>query len=245
MAKRKTFFVTTDVFDKALSPAAIAVYTYLSFCGNKERQCFPSVRTIANACGIGATCTRDSLRELIANGLIRREPNYTISPNGRKRRMANLYTLLGYWPGSHGEVPPPRDTKEAPSPDGGEINNDSKAIMALPSIGHYSEEKELEGLIAGLELDLYEDQRFAKAIEQAIRAMYRAEAIKVNGQTVPRSAVRDVLRMLTIDHIDYILSQLCNQDPEEPVRRGQAYLIACLYNAPADCLVNQKRAFGR
>lgn len=27
MAKRKTFFVTTDVFDKALSPAAIAVYS--------------------------------------------------------------------------------------------------------------------------------------------------------------------------------------------------------------------------
>ena len=74
--------------------------------------------------------------------------------------------------------------------------------------------------------------------------MYRAEEIKVNGQTVPRSAVRDVLRMLSIDHIDYILSQLCNQDPEEPVLRGQAYLIACLYNAPADCLVNEKRALG-
>lgn len=245
MAKRKTFYVTTDVFDKALSPAAIAVYTYLSFCGNKDRQCFPSVRTIANACGIGATCTRDSLRELIANGLIRREPNYIISANGRKRRMANLYTLLGYWPGSHGEVPLPRDTEEAPSPGGGEINNDSKAIIALPSIGHYSGEKELEGLIAGLELDLYEDRRFAQAIEQAIRAMYRAETIKVNGQTIPRSSVRDVLRMLTIDHIDYILSQLCNQDPEEPVCRGQAYLIACLYNAPADCLVNEKRALGR
>ena len=31
MAKRKTFSVATDVFDRELSPAAIAVYVYLSF----------------------------------------------------------------------------------------------------------------------------------------------------------------------------------------------------------------------
>ena len=117
--------------------------------------------------------------------------------------------------------------------------------MVLPSIGQYNEENELERLIVGLELDLYEDHRFAQTIEQAIRAMYRAEEIKVNGQFVPQSAVRDVLRRLTIDHIDFVLAQLCDLNPDEPIRRGQAYLISCIYNAPVDCLVNQKRAFGR
>lgn len=246
MAKRKTFYVATDVFDRELSPAAIAVYAYLSFCGNKEHQCFPSVKTIANACGIGTTCTRSAIRELTESGLIRREPNYAVTKTGRRRRMTNLYTLLkAPWAPSPGEAPLPRDTNEAPSPDGGEMNNDRKAIKPLPSIGQYYEENELERLIAGLELDLYEDRRFAQAVEQAIRAMYRAEEIKVNGQIVPQSAVRDVLRRLTIDHIDFVLAQLCDLNPDEPIRRGQAYLISCIYNAPVDCLVNQKRAFGR
>lgn len=246
MAKRKTFYVATDVFDRELSPAAIAVYAYLSFCGNKERQCFPSVKTIANACGIGTTCTRSAIRELTESGLIRREPNYAVTKTGRRRRMTNLYTLLkAPWAPSPGEAPLPRDTNDAPSPDGGEMNNDRKAIKPLPSIGQYNEENELERLIAGLELDLYEDRRFAQAVEQAIRAMYRAEEIKVNGQIVPQSAVRDVLRRLTIDHIDFVLAQLCDLNLDEPIRRGQAYLISCIYNAPVDCLVNQKRAFGR
>ena len=246
MAKRKTFYVATDVFDRELSPAAIAVYVYLSFCGNKERQCFPSVKTIAHACGIGTTCTRSAIRELTESGLIRREPNYAVTKNGRRRRTANLYSLLrAPWAPSPGGAPLPRDANEAPSPNGGEMNNDGKAIMVLPSIGQYSEADELNGLIAGLELDLYEDRRFAQAVEQAIRAMYRAEEIKVNGQIVPQSAVRDVLRRLTIDHVDFVLAQLCDLNPDEPIRRGQAYLISCIYNAPVDCLVNQKRTFGR
>ncbi len=246
MAKRKTFYVATDVFDRELSPAAIAVYAYLSFCGNKEHQCFPSVKTIANACGIGTTCTRSAIRELTESGLIRREPNYAVTKTGRRRRMTNLYTLLkAPWAPSPGEAPLPRDTNDAPSPDGGEMNNDRKAIKPLPSIGQYYEENELERLIAGLELDLYEDRRFAQAVEQAIRAMYRAEEIKVNGQIVPQSAVRDVLRRLTIDHIDFVLAQLCDLNPDEPIKRGQAYLISCIYNAPTDCMVNQKRALGR
>ena len=45
--------------------------------------------------------------------------------------------------------------------------------------------------------------------------------------------------------IDFVLAQLCDLNPDEPIRRGQAYLISCIYNAPVDCLVNQKRAFGR
>ena len=75
--------------------------------------------------------------------------------------------------------------------------------------------------------------------------MWRAEYTKVNGRAVPREEVRSVLRRLTINHIDSILDRLRNMDPEEPVVNGQAYLMACIYNAPADFAVNNKRASWR
>lgn len=117
----------------------------------------------------------------------------------------------------------------------------------VPSMGSAEESAELERMIEGLNLALYQgsDRLFAKAIENAIRTMYSADHIRVNGRTIPQGAARSVLRTLTIDHIDYILAKLEDQEPEEPVNNGQAYLISCIYNAPADCAVNQKRQFGR
>lgn len=117
----------------------------------------------------------------------------------------------------------------------------------VPSVSGADDSEELERMIEGLNLHLYQgsDRLFAKAIENAIRAMYHADHIRVNGRTIPQGAARSVLRTLTIDHIDYILAKLEDQEPEEPVNNGQAYLISCIYNAPADCVVNQKRQFGR
>lgn len=109
------------------------------------------------------------------------------------------------------------------------------------------DEDGLERTIDGTQLHLYleTEPEFAKAIENAMRTMWRAESTKVNGRAVPRDEVRSVLRRLTIDHIDSILDRLRNMDPEEPVVNGQAYLMACIYNAPADFAVNNKRASWR
>ena len=117
----------------------------------------------------------------------------------------------------------------------------------VPSISGADDAGELERMIEGLNLHLYQgsDRLFAKAIENAIRTMYHAEHIRVNGRTIPQASARNVLRTLTIDHIDYILAKLEEQEPEEPVNNGQAYLISCIYNAPADFVVNEKRQFGR
>lgn len=102
---------------------------------------------------------------------------------------------------------------------------------------------ELERMIDGLNLDLYqgEDRQLAAAIEDAIRAMYYASRIKVGGRWIPQGAVRSVLKSLTINHIDYIMAKLADQPEDEPVTNGRAYLMACIYNAPADCAVNNKR----
>ena len=111
------------------------------------------------------------------------------------------------------------------------------------SICGRDDEDGLERMISGLHLDLYEggQAQFVKAVENAIRTMWRAESIKVCGQTIPQSAVRDVLRALTIDHIDYLLAKFEDMDLDESVTNGQAYLISCIYNAQADCAVNGAR----
>ncbi len=98
-------------------------------------------------------------------------------------------------------------------------------------------------MIDGLQLDLFEGtyRHIADAVADAIRTMYNAESIRVNGRNVPQGAVRSVLSSLTIDHIDFIIRQLEKQDPEDKVTNGRAYLMACIYNAPADCAVNDRR----
>lgn len=120
-----------------------------------------------------------------------------------------------------------------------------QSITPLPSFVHSDggDAADCERLIDGLQLDLFQGtyRHIADAVADAIRTMYNAESIRVNGRTVPRGAVRSVLSSLTIDHIDYIIRQLEKQDPEDKVTNGRAYLMACIYNAPADCAVNDRR----
>ena len=108
------------------------------------------------------------------------------------------------------------------------------------SIAGRDDEDGLERTIKGLHLDLYEGTaaHFAKAIDSAIRIMWRAESIPVCGRRVPREEARASVKSLTIDHIDNLLSKMENMDPEDPIINGQAYLMACLYNAPFDFSVN-------
>ena len=65
--------------------------------------------------------------------------------------------------------------------------------------------------------------------------MYEADGVTVKKQRIPQGAVRNVLRMLTIDHIDYVQRQL--ERGTEPIVSGESYLISCIYNAPSDCAV--------
>lgn len=120
-----------------------------------------------------------------------------------------------------------------------------QSITPLPSFVHsdVGDAADCERLIDGLQLDLFQGtyRHIADAVADAIRTMYNAESIRVNGRTVPRGAVRSVLSSLTIDHIDHIIRQLENATPDDKVTNGRAYLMACIYNAPADCAVNDRR----
>ena len=96
------------------------------------------------------------------------------------------------------------------------------------------EKKGLSAILSWLQLDLFEDKSFAKAVRHALRRMYHAESIRVNGAVIPREDVRSVLELLTIDHIDFVERQL--REATSTVTCGEKYLIACLYNAPMDCM---------
>ena len=128
-------------------------------------------------------------------------------------------------------------------------NNTKQSLVPLQSFVHSNADETdgLERLIDGLQLDLFEGSyaRIASAVEDAIRTMYNADSIRVNGRTVPQGAGRSVLKSLTIDHIDFIIRQLENATPDDKVTNGRAYLMACIYNAPADCAVNDRKQLWR
>lgn len=239
MAKRTTFYVTTALFEMDISSKAKLVLTYLSRTSNKEGTCYPSIASIARCCGCCKNTVRKALRELESAGIVSVTPSYAESKNGKRRRQANVYTLR--IPGSPDAPAPVHGLPEGGAANGAEVNNDSNTIIAVPSIGITGGDgTDLERILAKLHLDTFYDQGFARSIDQAIRTMYRAEEITVKKQRIPRDAVRDRLRMLTIDHIDFIESQLGNRC--DPVTCGENYLISCLYNAPMDCIVNAHRA---
>lgn len=137
------------------------------------------------------------------------------------------------------------ESKQDKEKDKDKDEDTKQSITPIQSFVHSDggDAADCERLIDGLQLDLFQGtyRHIADAVADAIRTMYNAESIRVNGRNVPQGAVRSVLSSLTIDHIDYIIRQLEKQDPEDKVTNGRAYLMACIYNAPADCAVNDRR----
>ena len=239
MAKRTTFYVMADLFNVPLSPMAKLVLVYLSRCCNRQGVCNPSIGTIAYSCGYCRNTAHKAIRELEQAGMITVKSDYAPTKRGKRRRQPNTYTLR--CPTSPNALPPVQQMPGPGAPAEQEINDNSNTIIAVPSVGITGDDgNDLEQILEKLHLDIFEDQPFARSIEQAIRTMYRAEEIMVKKQRIPQDAVRDRLRMLTIDHIDFIEAQLGNR--YDPVTCGENYLISCLYNAPMDCMVNARRA---
>ena len=140
------------------------------------------------------------------------------------------------------EVPLLQPVQEGTATDAGPSYN-SKITMDVPK-GHSQsvdqtdhdrdrerEEKGLSAILSRLQLGIFYDKTFAKAVRHALRRMYHVESIRVKGETIPREDVRGVMELLTIDHIDFVERQL--KEATSAVTCGEKYLIACLYNAPA------------
>lgn len=240
---RTTFYVTTDLFEQAVSRTAKLVLTYLSRVANRAGVCFPSVATIAKNCACCENTARKAINELCEAGIVKKDAYFRETVNGKTRQHANRYTLM--LPASPSvsstaktEPTPPQPLNPPPAKNEGEIHNNSKLTMAqnTPSVRNDLQDgTELWQILDKLYLHLYYDKLFAKSIEHAIRTMFYADHIVVRGRTIPQGAVRNVLHMLTIDHIDFINRQLRNF--QDPVINSESYLISCIYNAPMDCMI--------
>ena len=88
MKQGNFFMVQNQIFDFALSPVCFMVYCYLCKCRNKKNGCYPSKRTIANACGIAISSVSNAIKQLSECGLIVVTANY----NGG-RQINNSYQL--------------------------------------------------------------------------------------------------------------------------------------------------------
>ena len=241
MAKRKTFYVPAAIFEGGHSAYAIAVYAYLCFCADKSGVCFPGMETIAAQCGLSRNTVKKAMNELERCWLVRSETTRQRSKNGCMRQSVNRYFLGTI--ASCGAGEPPHEMIIPPSRDEGEINNNSKLIMGdVPSVGITAREDRtgLDAILEPLYLDTFFDQVFAQSVKQAIVTMYGMPSLSVNGTRIDNAAICERLRLLTIDHIDYIEQQLDNVAGE--VTNGERYLMSCIYNAPVDCMVKNAKS---
>ncbi len=263
MAKRKTFYVPAAIFEGGHSAYAIAVYAYLCFCADKQGVCFPGMETIASHTGISRSSVKRTLADLERSCLIHIEATGQRSRSGKVRRGTNRYRLLDLPAGpdrtgsslNQSPVttePTPGFTENLPSGSQEtnprftgtrEINNNSKDIMGdVPSVGITAPDDAtgLDAILAPLYLDTFFDQVFAQSVKQAIKTMYGLPVLSVNGTKIENAAIRARLSMLTIDHIDYVEQQLDRLSGE--VTSGERYLMACIYNAPVDCMVKNAKS---
>lgn len=265
MAKRKTFYVNASVFDGSHSANAIAVYAYLSFCADKGGVCFPGMPAIGRHCGMTRNTVKKALDELVRDGMITSEITHRLSKNGRMLQCANRYRILSL-PTDAARLPPsntdplpgqnltphpsnsegesPEKLNPPPSKIEGEINNNSKTITAdVPSVAvspfDMRDGTDVDEIFDRLYLHLFDDQVFAQAVGQTIRRMYYAPYTKIDGERIENETVRERLKLLTVDHIDYVEKQIDARGGE--VVNGERYLAACLYHAPIDCMVKNAR----
>ena len=243
MAKRQTFYARADLFEAKISPRAKLVLTYLSRVSDRQGVSFPSVPTIAEKCGCCPNTARKAIRELAEAGFISVTDATLPTRSGKIRWTSHRYTLL-FVP-QKDEVPLLQPVKDPPSTDEG-LSYNSKTKTDVPyghsqSVGMTDpdgEKKGLSAILSRLQLDLFEDKSFAKSVRHALRRMYHADSIRVNGETIPRDQVRGSMELLTIDHIDFVERQL--REATASVTCGEKYLISCLYNAPLDCMAKSR-----
>ena len=79
------------IYDLGLSHKAVSVYCYLANRADKNGECFPSVRRIAEDLSVDKSTVFRAFIELEENGLLERFPRY--HPQGGRR--SSLYRIKG------------------------------------------------------------------------------------------------------------------------------------------------------
>ena len=239
---RNRFYVPTAIFEDPINPTAVAVLTYLSSCCDANRQCVVSQKRIAVKIGCSVSTVKRILQELVRAGKIAIASTSTETANGRQRKDRNRYTVMidsGYSSNRPGGTV--QTDTEPTFRLSGEINSKDFLLKSASQIIPYKEnEREIAEIFENCHTDCFPDT--GAAFENAIRKMYTSGSITVRGETIPQCRVRECLRKLRVEHLDYVTERI--QNAERGITAGENYLISCIYNSVADMAVGNLRAFG-
>lgn len=244
--KRQKFYVNSMIWGQGLGPAPIALYTYLSRCADAEGRCFPSVPDIAEQIGVSVSTAKRALKTLCDKGLVIKEPRFHETAHGRRRVGSNVYTLVssictGVKSATHNDPHPGSQGTPQGVMVNGHINNNIINNRGLSPSLSYKEpnggkrkigDEDLEKLLEDLNPHIYDDEHYGNALEAAIREMWNAAGMKINGNYVKQVEVRKRLALLNIDCLDEVYRALA--DAREVENKTQ-FLKVCLYNAPLRC----------
>lgn len=99
------------IYDLGLSHKAVSVYCYLANCADKNGECYPSVRRIAEDLSINKSTVFRAFNELEEQGLLEREARY----HTQGGRRSSLYKIKG-------EITPANREDNVTSEKGGGMN---------------------------------------------------------------------------------------------------------------------------
>ena len=88
------FKLSNTIFCYSLTPIQLSVYGYLVSCAGQKGKCWPSMRTIAAACGCSKNAARAAADELGRRGFLRKTATYREERDGRNRQTNNTYYIL-------------------------------------------------------------------------------------------------------------------------------------------------------
>lgn len=137
------FKVRADIFELDLNEKEIIVYMYLCSCSNKDNECYPSIRQIAEACGIGQTSVKASIKGLIDKNFINKINQFR--EDGGKRN--NLYKIVSTDQNTESTENniEPRPTFAVTAQEGQESESEQKEVFTIPDIK--TEEPEITEII--------------------------------------------------------------------------------------------------
>ncbi len=225
------FQVQEDIFEHGLGPYEIAVYAYLAMRRNRKTgTAWPAVGSIAEACKMGESTVRRSLRLLREKGLIKVEQHYQSTRHGN-RQTANIYTVPGL--DAHGGAAPCHTQNGGHLVCGEEVNTTKPSITKStePSSSKALDDEEYimlkrECLFHPDELCRYRD---AALLERALDALW----VKKTAMSDGISYSNDTIQNLILTE----LSPEVLEDAEESflgvenVKSPVAYLANCILSS--------------
>lgn len=152
----------------------------------------------------------------------------------------NSDSRIGNIPSQESDKLPPNDTNIKNtdisdafllSPEGNDENN-----VPVDNLNNEREKEsnneptnEFNKILKQCQYDVFLDKN---AILQAIRLLYySAQPLKISNMSIPPTQVREDLKMLKMEHIDYAINDYEVQSKEQEIKHPVAYLSRCIYNA--------------